>query len=83
MPNPHEERARARKATAIAEYIWESLTAERRRDPETVVAARQSGQPARDTVAHDAGQKSPSEETWDIVVEWLGRHVRWAIQDAA
>lgn len=64
---PHEStretEARERKATAIAAYLSENGV-----DTE---AAASMKQPDRDAVARRAGQRTPSEKTWSVVLEKL------------
>ncbi len=74
--NPHEERARRRKAEAIADLIWARASKEDRLDPESVKAIRLSSQEARDIVAREADQKSPSVETWAIVIQIFADRVK-------
>ena len=58
-----EVQARERKATAIAAHLSENGV--------DVAAAATMLQPERDAVARAAGQRSPSEKTWAIVMEKL------------
>ncbi len=74
--NPYEERARRRKAEAIADFIWQRSSGEDRLDLESIEAVRLSSQEARDIVAREADQKSPSVETWAIVVQIFADRVK-------
>ncbi len=74
--NPHEERARRRKAEAIADLIWSRASKDDRLDPESVKAIRLSSQEARDIVAREADQKSPSVDTWAIVIQLFTERVK-------
>ena len=58
-----EVQARERKATAIAAHLSENGV--------DVAAAATMLQPERDAVARRAGQRSPSEKTWALVLEKL------------
>ena len=58
-----EVQARERKATAIAAHLFEQGV--------DVAAAAMVAQPERDMVARRAGQRSPSEKTWAVVLEKL------------
>ena len=64
---PHEStretEAREKKATAIAAYLSEQAV--------DVAAAATMKQPQRDALARRAGQRSPSEKTWGVVLEKL------------
>ena len=64
---PHEStretEAREKKATAIAAYLSEHGV--------DVAAAATMKQPERDALARRAGQRSPSEKTWAVVLEKL------------
>jgi hypothetical protein len=78
MTNPHEQIARIRKATAITDYLWGLFEAPDRISDLTVQLVRGARQDVRDTIAHNAGQKSPSAETWALVVADLERRVEAA-----
>ena len=78
MTNPFEQIARARKATAIADYLFSAIDAPDRISDLTVQLVRGARQDVRDTIAHNAGQKSPSAETWALVVSELERRVEAA-----
>ncbi len=74
--NLHEERARRRKAEAIADLIWDRASPQDRLDAESVKAVRLSSQEARDIVAREADQRTPSVETWAIVVQIFAERVK-------
>ena len=62
-----EEAARKRKASAIAAYIQRAEI-----DAGTLPEMKQVG---RDAVARQAGQRSPSEKTWALVLGKLERRM--------
>jgi hypothetical protein len=63
MPNPHEELAREKKATALADLLTAGGF------PSHKVAAFEDGQ--RRMAANAARVKMPSEETWALVVKLM------------
>lgn len=69
VENPHEALARERKASAITLYLWNGLTEEERRDAKTPWFLSHGAQPLRIDFARGAGQKEPSQTTWDLVVQ--------------
>ena len=84
--NPYEELARQKKATTIVNYLWREMRPADRVDPETLMVLRLSGQEARDIVAEYAGQNSPSEATWALVVKGISERIqvaRWGKEQTA
>ena len=61
LESARETQARDRKATAIAGYLSKAGI-----EPGT---AGQMSQRERDDVAHRAGQRTPSQKTWSVVLE--------------
>ena len=84
--NPYEELARQKKATAIVDFIWKTAKPKDKTDYETLRTMRLCSQEARDIVAGWAGQKSPSEETWELVVKGVSERIqaaRWGKEQTA
>lgn len=76
MTSIYELRARRAKAEAIAAALFDSLTDDQRADAETVRAFREcENQSVRDTIARQAHQKSPSDETWVLAGNILEQRV--------
>lgn len=77
MPDPYELRARRAKAEAIVSHLWDTLSATQRTDPETVRIFREcEAQRVRDLIADEAGQTSPSDDTWRLASGILAQRVR-------
>lgn len=77
MPNIHELRARRAKAEAIVAKLVDTLSPAQRTDPQTVRIFREcESQRVRDLIADEAGQKSPSDETWTLAGNILAQRVR-------
>jgi hypothetical protein len=70
--NPYQRAARETKANAIATEILDSVKVA---PPWFLDAIRNLDQPNRDKLARMAGQKSPSPETWDRVVDVIQRRL--------
>lgn len=78
--NVHEKLARREKVDALVRYIWDKMKADDRLNPATLDLMTGSNQAARDLVAKHAGQHSPSETTWAMVVDGIARLIevaRW------
>lgn len=78
--NPHEERHRAAKVRAIVDHIGERLTSVELSEPGRTTlleGMRASDQSIRDEVARRAGQRSPSEATWALVVHGVEERIDW------
>jgi hypothetical protein len=81
MLNTHETAARMRKAQAIADLLicgYETLDAA---TPLSVLAAHMT-EHERISVAYSAGQRTPSDETWAMVVGLIAMHERHAARIA-
>ena len=81
--NPWEAKARQTKATALAEHIWDRMTPEERCSIRLADAVAGFTQDERDTLATDAGQHSPSAQTWTVVVARIAKLVEWAREAVA
>ena len=75
LDQTREALAREKKATAIAAHLNEKGV-----EP---TAALKMNQPERDAVARRAGQRSPSEKTWAVVLEKLAGEGTAALAQAA
>lgn len=74
--NPYEQNAREKKAQAIVGLVWAAWTAEDRRSHALVHAVEQLEEAGRIRLAAAAGQKRPSAETWERVVQLLAERVQ-------
>lgn len=72
MPNPHENLARLRKAVAIAEALRRAYDATPAADIPLAELVDGMTLEQREDVARAAGQRSPSTETWALVVQLVG-----------
>lgn len=78
--NVHEERNRAAKVRAIVDHISDRLTSVEMSEPGRTTlleGMRASDQSLRDEVARRAGQRSPSEATWALVVHGVEERIDW------
>jgi hypothetical protein len=62
--SPHEQFARAKKVTRLADCLWLHMTDAERRDPDLPDRLRAMNAAWRDSLAQNAGVKTPSPETW-------------------
>lgn len=76
--NPHEERRRREKVDAITSFLWTRLTPTERRSDRTPRVIENLDASDRARLAIAAGQNPPSDKTWELVVEWVETHVRFA-----
>lgn len=75
--NVYRRERRQRKATAIAWHIYETARQNNKGSwgPHLAEAVENLRQEWRNEWAKSAGQSEPSEETWELVVYYLGRRV--------
>lgn len=78
--NGYAVAARRRKADAIVAYIAERLTPADLHEPERtnlLEGMKAADQSIRDECARRAGQRSPSEATWALVVHGVEERIAW------
>lgn len=72
---PSEEELRARKAEAIADFVWSLLNDVGRRNPDLPHTVAEFSRWQRQVAATGARQRTPSDATWEQVVERIGKMV--------
>lgn len=76
MSSVHESLARYRKATAIADTLIATYATLEDPPLPLVEVARGMNQEQRDRAATVAGQRSPSEETWQLTCAMIEKRTR-------
>lgn len=82
----HAARSRAKKVRAIVDLITDRLIESDLHEPGCTTlleGMRASDQSIRDAVAREAGQRSPSETAWALVVEGVRERIAWLARGAA